>query len=116
VVGDAPNLLAWTREQPAMLIHELAHAYYDRVLKRDAPDVVAAFEKAKAGGTYDRVLHVGGRRERAYAMNNVDEYFAEGTEAYFATNDFYPFVRAELIEHDPDLARALERVWAAKSR
>ncbi len=31
------------------------------------------------------------------------EYFAEGTEAYFYRNDFYPFVRAELKDHDPVL-------------
>jgi len=44
-------------------------------------------------------------------MNNKMEYFAENTEAYFGTNDFYPFVRAELREHDPHACRLLENMW-----
>jgi hypothetical protein len=44
-------------------------------------------------------------------MNNADEYFAESSEAFFGTNDFYPFVRAELIEHDPQMADALRKAW-----
>ena len=27
------------------------------------------------------------------------------------TNDFFPFVRAELEAYDPDGARMLERIW-----
>ena len=39
------------------------------------------------------------------------EYWAESSEAYFAVNDIYPFVRAELREHDPQMARFVERYW-----
>ena len=39
------------------------------------------------------------------------EYFAEGSEAYFGTNDFYPFTRAELKQHDPEGFRLLEALW-----
>jgi len=39
------------------------------------------------------------------------EYFAEGTEAYFYRNDFYPFCRAELKEHDPILHDLLVEIW-----
>ncbi|NNM31053.1 MAG: metallopeptidase, partial [Akkermansiaceae bacterium] len=39
------------------------------------------------------------------------EYFAEGTEAWFYRNDFYPFVRAELKEHDPLLYKELREIW-----
>ena len=39
------------------------------------------------------------------------EYFAECSEAYFGTNDFYPFVRSELRRHDPDAAALLGRLW-----
>jgi hypothetical protein len=41
----------------------------------------------------------------------VDEYFAELSEAYFWVNDFYPFVRAELREHDPAGYAAVEAAW-----
>ena len=44
---------------------------------------------------------------------NDQEYFAELTEAYFGTNDFYPFVRAELKQHDPKMYQVLEKVWGA---
>ena len=33
------------------------------------------------------------------------------TEAYFGTNDFYPFVRAELKQHDPKTFALLESIW-----
>jgi hypothetical protein len=44
-------------------------------------------------------------------MNDQQEYFAEATESYFGTNDFYPFVRAELKQHDPAVYQLIERVW-----
>ena len=44
-------------------------------------------------------------------MSNEKEYFAEGTEAYFGANDFYPFVRGELKEHDPGFYEVLKEIW-----
>ena len=44
-------------------------------------------------------------------MTNPPEYFAESCEAYFGTNDFYPFVRAELQRHDPVMYELIERAW-----
>lgn len=52
-----------------------------------------------------------GKRERAYAITHHHEDFAEACEAYFGANDFYPFVRAELREHDPAIYRVLDEVW-----
>ena len=83
------------------LVHELTHAYHDRVLSYDHGGISAAFRAAVEGGRYERVLRFNGREERAYALSNDQEYFAEGTEAFFGTNDWYPFVRAELLRHDP---------------
>jgi hypothetical protein len=57
------------------------------------------------------VLHINGRPRRHYALNNDQEYFAEATEAYFGTNDFFPFVRAELEKQDPEMYRLLGEVW-----
>jgi hypothetical protein len=39
------------------------------------------------------------------------EYFAEATEAYFGTNDFYPYVRSELAAHDPAMFALLGKLW-----
>ncbi len=48
-----------------------------------------------------------------YALNNDQEYFAELSEAFFGVNDFYPFVKAEVMQHDPDMYKALQELWGA---
>jgi dipeptidyl-peptidase-4 len=112
-ITQARHLLS--REQllkhPAVVLHELAHAYHDQVLGFDDERIVAAYEEAKANGTYEAVLLHTGRTVRHYALTNEKEYFAEGTEAYFYRNDFYPFVRAELAQHDPGLHELLVEIW-----
>lgn len=110
-IGNAARFLKTARKQPAMVLHELAHAYHDRVLGFGHPGIQAAWREAKKSGAYDSVLRISGMKERHYALTDPQEYFAEGTEAYFGTNDFYPFVRAELRQHDPKLFRLLEEVW-----
>jgi hypothetical protein len=106
------------RRMPNFALHELAHAFHDRVLPRGFanPAVLHAYAQAKAGGRYDRVArwHGDGRpdtTEAAYALTNAMEYFAEGTEAFFARNDFAPFTRGELLAHDPALHALLAQVW-----
>jgi len=98
-------------KHPAVILHELAHAYHDQVLGFDEPRIKAAYDKAMKDGLYDNVLLYTGRKVRHYAATNHKEYFAEGTEAYFYRNDFYPFVRAELKQHDPVLHDLLEDIW-----
>jgi hypothetical protein len=113
------NIRIFERElnrMPNFALHELAHAYHFRVLGTDNPQIVAAFEKAKASGKYDRVERRFGngepnRFERAYALENPAEYFAECTEAYFATNDYFPFCRDELERHDPEMFELLGKLW-----
>jgi dipeptidyl-peptidase 4 len=83
-------------------LHELAHAYHARVLPKGFgnEDIKAAFENAKAKGLYEKTeQRFGDGRSasvRAYAITNPMEYFAECTEAYFCSNDFFPFTRKQL--------------------
>ena len=98
-------------KHPAVILHELSHAYHDQVLGFDEPRIKAAYDQAMEAGIYDEVLLYTGKKVRHYAATNHKEYFAEGTEAYFYRNDFYPFVRAELKEHDPVLHDLLEEIW-----
>ena len=98
-------------KHPAVVLHELAHAYHDQVLGFDEPRVVKAYNKAKESGRYEKVLLYTGETVRHYAMTDHKEYFAEGTEAYFYRNDFYPFVAAELKQHDPALYDLLADIW-----
>jgi dipeptidyl-peptidase-4 len=115
-ITQASELLS--REQllkhPAVILHELAHAYHDQVIGFDNPEVIAIFERAKSARIYEEVLLYSGKKVRHYGLSNHKEYFAEGTEAYFYRNDFYPFVRAELQEHDPPLYDLLRKVWDDK--
>ncbi len=112
-IAHARNFLAWTRDQPWMVLHELAHAYHDQFLPGGYGNVEikAVYESAMKAGLYHSVLFIRGGRRRAYAATNPMEYFAELTEAYFGTNDFYPFVRAEVQEHDPGGFALLEKLW-----
>ena len=113
-LANAKNFLAWTRDQPWMVLHELAHGYHHQVLGFDNAEVRACYDRAVASKSYESVLHVNGRTRRAYALENEREYFAEATEAFFGANDFYPFVRGELKKHDPRLFELLEKVWEVR--
>ena len=59
-------------------------------------------------------LHINGQTVRHYALTSDQEYFAECSEAFFGTNDMYPFVRAELHQHDPAAFETLTKVWNLK--
>jgi len=107
-----------TRRMPNFALHELAHSYHDRVLPKcfNNPEIKAAYERAKASGKYDRVDHWRGNGkpnnfERAYAMANPMEFFAENTEAFFGRNDFFPFTRDELKKYDPETFALVEKLW-----
>jgi len=115
-VANARNFLAWTLEQPWMVLHELAHAYHDQFLGGYGnPELLAAYDRAKRAKRYEAVMHIRGKIEKAYAATNVMEYFAESTEAFFGTNDFYPFVRSELKAHDPEMDALLTKLWETAS-
>jgi dipeptidyl-peptidase-4 len=98
-------------KHPAVILHELAHAYHDQILGFEEPGILDAYRKAMEAGIYDKVLLYDGNTVRHYAATDHKEYFAEATEAYFYRNDFYPFVRAELRLHDPAGHALMERIW-----
>ena len=110
-IANAENFLTWTLGQPWMVLHELAHAYHHQVVGHDHAELKRLFESIRKSGKYDSVLHISGEFRRAYALNNDQEYFAECAEAFFGTNDFYPFVRSELKQHDPEMFELLEELW-----
>jgi hypothetical protein len=113
-LANATNFLSWTLEQPWMVLHELSHGYHHQFLGEDHAGIRHCFEHARAAGLYESILRSNGHQERHYAMNNEKEYFAESTEAFFGTNDFYPFVRAELKEYDPEMYALQCEVWGVK--
>lgn len=110
-IGNARRFLKTAIEQPTMVLHEMAHAYHDQVLTFQHAGLREAYQAAKQSGIYEKVLRINGVQERHYALTDPQEYFAEGTEAFLGTNDFYPFVKAELRAHDPKLFHLLEEIW-----
>jgi outer membrane protein assembly factor BamB len=106
-----------TRRMPNFTLHELAHAYHDRVLPGgfENASIKKAHETARLSGNYDNVEQRFGdgrtANGRAYAIANPQEYFAESTEAFFSTNDFFPFTREELRRHDPEMFTLLDKLW-----
>jgi hypothetical protein len=100
----------WAKH-PYAILHELAHGFHDQMLGFDYGPIRDTFEQVRKDGSYLEVLVHTGRKAEHYALSNHKEYFAESTEAYFGVNDFYPFVRAELKEHDPRMFRLLKDIW-----
>lgn len=98
-------------KHPAVILHELAHAYHDQVLGFEDEKVLAAYKEAMARGILENVKLFNGKNVRHYGATNHKEYFAEATEAYLYRNDFYPFVAAELRESDPQGFEVMRDVW-----
>ncbi len=105
------------KRMPMVVLHELSHGYHNRALPRgfENPEIIAAYDKAKASGVYDKVEQRFGdgrsKKVRAYAMTNPMEYFAESSEAFFGTNDFFPFNNDELAKNDPTMHALLTKLW-----
>ena len=110
-IANSENFLKWTLDQPWMVMHELAHSYHHCILGYDNSEIREAYNKAVDSKKYESVQHISGKSRRAYALNNDQEYFAECTEAIFGTNDFYPFVRSELKQHDRQMYELLRKLW-----
>ncbi|MBY0228732.1 MAG: hypothetical protein K2W96_05575 [Gemmataceae bacterium] len=70
----------------------------------------------KKSGRGEKALLFDGRRVRHYGLTNPMEFFAEMTEAYFGSNDFFPFNRAELKEAEPEILALLRDIWEGPER
>jgi len=97
--------------QPWCVLHELAHAYHDQVLGFDEVRIRDAYAAYKASGRGEAALLVNGERARHYGLTNHKEFFAEMTEAYFGTNDFFPFNRGELKTAEPEIYELMKTLW-----
>lgn len=117
------NISIFDREikrMPVFVLHELAHAYHDRVLGFDEPRIKALYEKTRVSDKYDNIERRNWEDqtntfERAYAMKDHKEYFAETTEAFFGCNDMFPFKKDELKKYDPEMFSLLGDIWGCAS-
>lgn len=97
--------------QPWVILHELAHAYHDQVLGFDDPRILKAYAHYKESGHGDSTLLITGERVRHYGLTDHKEFFAEMTEAYFGSNDFFPFNRGELKSAEPEIYQMMGEIW-----
>jgi len=97
--------------QPWCVLHELAHAYHDQVLGFDENRIRDAYARFKKSGHGDSSLLITGERVRHYGLTDHKEFFAEMTESYFGTNDFFPFNRAELMNAEPEIYKLMAAIW-----
>ncbi len=115
-ISNAHNFVNWSIAQPYCILHEMAHAWHHQQLPEGFgnKEISLTLQRAKQKILYGPVLHINEKSRQAYAGTNPMEYFAESSEAFFGTNDFYPFVRSELKEYDPEMYDLVGRVWGVK--
>ena len=110
--GVAENFLSWSRNQPDMVLHELSHAWHHQVLGYDHAGIADAFAAVQAAKSLEDIQYVTGGRQKAYALTNPMEFFAEMSEAWWGVNDMYPFVRVQVMEDFPEVAALLPQAWS----
>jgi hypothetical protein len=96
---------------PWVVLHELSHAYHDQVLGFEEPRVIEAWKKFRDGGKYKSVLTSLGKQREHYGLTDHKEFFAEMTESYFGSNDFYPFVTGDLKQAEPGIYALMREIW-----
>lgn len=99
------------RRMPWAILHELSHAYHDQVLGFDDPRIIAAWKKFKESGKYTSVMTSMSGLQKHYGLTNEKEFFAEMTESYLGSNDFYPFVAGELKQAEPEIYALMAEIW-----
>ncbi len=98
---------------PWVVLHELSHGYHDQVLGFEEPRIIAVWKKFRDSGKYQSVLTSPGPMREHYGLTNQKEFFAEMTESYFGSNDFYPFVTGELKQAEPETFALMAEIWGA---
>lgn len=94
------------------IFHEYAHAWHDRFLSYDNPAMKTAYDRALQGGRYDIVERSDtGGLQRAYALTNHREFFAELSVAWFGESRFFPHNREQLAAFDPESHDMIAVAW-----
>jgi hypothetical protein len=111
-IGDIATFNQYDADtQFEIVLHELAHAYHDRVLGDDYAPIIATYKHAMARRLYHRVPYSVGGQGVAYATTDPDEYFAELSLTYLAHNETFPYNRRDLVRYDPKGYDLVEKIW-----
>jgi len=114
-IAKAKGFWRGAYHQPCVVLHELTHGYGYMYLGEGRhysnKRLGEAYDRMEKTKKYESVLCRYSKGTKHYGLSNKMEYFAESTEAYFGINDFYPFIRPELREYDPEMCALLEDMW-----
>ena len=100
-------------DSSSVVLHELAHAYHDRVLGFDHPGILAGYKAFCDSRKFDRVPHVSGPLRPHYGLTDHKEFFAEMTETFFVGNDYWPFTHRMLYDEHRPSYDLLASVWGS---
>lgn len=102
--------------QPMIFLHELSHAFHVNYLGKDNMTIINAYNNSVKNNLYKKIpsRNNPNLQVEAYAKTNKFEYFAELTETYFGTNDFFPKNKKELKKYDPKGFEMIELIWKIK--
>jgi hypothetical protein len=116
VIWSAANYLKQSDLWAAKLImHELAHSFQLGRYPERQPDLMAAYRHALGTGLYRNVESDKGRTiEKAYALANHLEYFAELSAVYFVGANYFPFDKTGLERYDPQGYALVEMLWGIR--
>ena len=94
---------------PSLVLHELAHVYHDRKLGWSDSKIERIYDRFAASmpSAKDKC----GKPNKAYALENHNEFFATFTEAYFYKTCNYPYSRAHIQKHHPQMYALLKKAW-----
>ena len=107
----------WLPESRAKkaLMHECAHAWHLEQWPELKPEIYDAWEHAMDLKLYQGVKDENGQLlERAYAVQNHLEYFAELSAIYFVGGYYHPFTREELRAYDPTGYNMIQQLWGTQ--
>jgi len=98
-----------------LVMHELVHVYHLEQWPEDQADICKGYENAVKRKLYLNVKDDQGKsHEKAYALQNPMEYFAELSCMYFTGCDYHPRNRKELKEYDPEGYAMIQKFWGVK--
>lgn len=100
-------------DSSSVVLHELAHAYHDRVLGFDHPGILAGYKAFCDSRKFDRVPHTSGPLQPHYGLTDHKEFFAEMTETFFVGNDYWPFTHRMLYDEHRPSYDLLASVWGS---
>ena len=75
-------------KHPAVILHELAHAYHDQILSFNNKKIIDAFKKAEASKSYEKVLLFNGSTVRHYALSQSQGILRRGHRSLFLSQRF----------------------------